>query len=78
MSSLYVKSNALTIFIHRMRISTKYVSSVMLRSKYLEIQNVMTVKDPETPKKSSVNWRKIRRRIELCMREIILRFEMNL
>jgi hypothetical protein len=34
---------------HQMRISTTYVSSVMLRPKNLEIQNIMTVK---TRKKS--------------------------
>jgi hypothetical protein len=32
---------------HQMRISTIYVTSVMLRPKSLEIQNVMTVKIPK-------------------------------
>jgi hypothetical protein len=36
---------------HQMRISTTYVSSVMLRLKNLEIRNVMTVKIPQTPKR---------------------------
>jgi hypothetical protein len=64
---------------HQMRISTQ-VSSVMLKSEKLEIR------------KKSENWKsrrmktkqramklsKIRRWIELCLRDLILRFEMNL
>jgi hypothetical protein len=51
----------------------------MLRPKKLEIRNVMTVKIPtKNPKKSALTWSQIGRRIELSMREIILRFEMNL
>jgi hypothetical protein len=37
----------------------------------------MTVKTPTKPEQNAVKWSQIRRRIELCIREIILRFEMN-
>jgi hypothetical protein len=64
-----------------MRISTNLskVSSVMLWSKKLEIQkNVKTVKELIKTRKRAVKLSQIRRRIELCMKVIILRFEMNL
>jgi hypothetical protein len=62
-----------------MRISTNQVSSVMLRSKYLEIQKKLKiVKEPIKTEQSVMKWSQIRRRIELCMREIIFRFEMVL
>jgi hypothetical protein len=55
---------------HQMRISTTQVSSVMLRSKKLEIRKQMwKLKEPKLSQ--------IRRRIELCLGEIIIRFEMN-
>jgi hypothetical protein len=59
--------------------STNQVSSVMLRSKKLEIRkNVKSLKEPIKTKQSAMKFSQIRRRIELCMREIILRFELNL
>jgi hypothetical protein len=39
-----VKIHKIPILMHQMRISTNYVSSVMLRPKNLEIRNVMTEK----------------------------------
>jgi hypothetical protein len=64
-----------------MRILTNQVSSVVLRPKKLEIQKI--VKTEKEPKKKKNKYyvmklSQIRRRIELCKREIILRFEMNL
>jgi hypothetical protein len=49
----------------------------MLRSKRFAIRKTReNVKEPKKP--SVMKWSQIRRRIDLCMREIILRFEMNL
>jgi hypothetical protein len=56
---------------HQMRISSNYVSSVMPGLINLEIRDVMAVK-------TQTESREIRQRIELCMREIILCFEINL
>jgi hypothetical protein len=44
----------------------------MLRPKNVEIRNVMT-KDPTKPKKNAMKWSQIRRRVELYVREMILR-----
>jgi hypothetical protein len=46
----------------------------------LEIRKkrVKTVKEPIKAKQSAIKLSQIRRRIELCMRKIILHFEMNL
>jgi hypothetical protein len=64
---------------HQMHISTNQVSSVVRRPKKLEIRKIVkTVKEPKTPKYCAMKLSQIRRRIELRMREIILRFEMNL
>jgi hypothetical protein len=69
---------------HQMRISTTEVSSVMLRSKKLEIQKkkkekkMWKLKEPSDVNQNAIKLSQIRRRIELCMREIMLRFEMNL
>jgi hypothetical protein len=52
---------------HQMRIS------LMLRPNNLEIRN----NEPEKSKQRAMKLSQIHRRIELCMREIILRFEMN-
>jgi hypothetical protein len=41
-------------------------------------KNVKTVKKPIKTKQSAMKLSQIRRRIELCMREIILRFVMDL
>jgi hypothetical protein len=52
---------------------------MMLRLKKLEIlKNAKTVKEPIKTKQSAMKLSQIRRRIELCMREIILRFKMDL
>ena len=61
---------------HQMRISTNQVSSVVLRPKKLEIpKNVKNVQEPKKKTKyCATKLNQIRRRIELCMREIILRF----
>jgi hypothetical protein len=60
----------------QMRISTTQVSSVMLRSKKLEIRK--TERAVGWKPNSAMKLSKIRRRIELCLREIILRSEINL
>jgi hypothetical protein len=73
------------ILMDEMRISTAYVSLVMLRPKKLEIRNIMTVNTPSTPHtpnnnkqtKSRKRESAVTRRIELCMREINLRFEIK-
>jgi hypothetical protein len=57
----------------QMSILTNYVSSVMLRPKK---KMEMTAKIRKT--QSAVKWSQIRRRIELCMREIILCFDIDL
>jgi hypothetical protein len=41
-------------------------------------RNVKTVKEPIETKMRAMKLSQIRRRTELCMRELILRFEMNL
>jgi hypothetical protein len=50
----------------------------MLEIKKTKKKKVEIVKDPIKTKQSVMKLSQIRRRIELCMREIILRFEMNL
>ena len=61
---------------HQMRISTTHVSSEMLRSKELEIRKKSeNCKSRRMKtKQSTLKLSQIRRRIELCPREIILRF----
>jgi hypothetical protein len=62
---------------HQIHISTIVVPSVMLRPKQnLEIRIVMTVKTPPTPKQDAVKDSQIRRRIQLCIGEIILPFDL--
>jgi hypothetical protein len=75
-----MKANTLPIWMHQMRISTTQVSSVMLRSKKLEIRTKCeNCKSRRMKtKQSAIKLSQIRRGIELCLREIILRFEMNL
>jgi hypothetical protein len=65
---------------HQMRISTTQVSSMMLRSKKLEIREKMWNWKSRwiKTKQSAMKLSQIRRRLELWLREIILRFEMNL
>jgi hypothetical protein len=70
---------------HQMRISTNQDSSVELRPKKLEIrkQKLWKLYEPKEKKKNqnkycAMKLSQIRSRIELCMSEIILRFEMNL
>jgi hypothetical protein len=76
--SYQCQTNAIPILMYYMRIATNKVSSVMLRSKKLEIRkNVKSVKEPTKPK-SAMKLSQICRRKELCMRNIILRFEMKL
>jgi hypothetical protein len=62
---------------HQMRISTTQVSSVMLRSKQLEIRKKCEIWKScrMKTKQNAMKLSQIRRRIELCLREIILRFE---
>jgi hypothetical protein len=64
------------ILMYQMCISTNKVSSVMIRQKKLKItpKNCEDWKNPKSVLKSN----QIRRRIELCMREIMLPFDMNL
>jgi hypothetical protein len=64
-------------------ISASYVSLVMLWPKTLEFgSNVILSKDSKEmikPNNNVMKWSQIDRRIELCMRDIIiLRFEFNL
>jgi hypothetical protein len=63
-----------------MCISTTQVSSVMLRSKKLEIRKKSENWKSRRmkTKQSIIKLSQIRRRIEQCLREIILRFAMNL
>jgi hypothetical protein len=50
-----------------------------LGQKQMEIrQHVTNANEPIKTKQSAMNLNQIRRKIELCLREIILRFEMNL
>jgi hypothetical protein len=76
---LKCKTITILILMHQMRIPTNFkVSSVIFRPKKLEIRiNCENCKRAEKTK-GAINLSQIRRRIELCMREIILRFEMNL
>jgi hypothetical protein len=79
--SMKYKTNTIPILMHQMRISTNQVSSVVLGSKELEIRKIVkTVKEPKkkTNKYCAMKLSQICRRIELSMREIILRFEMIL
>jgi hypothetical protein len=57
-----------------------HFSSVMLRSKKLENleKKVKTVKELIKTKQGAMELSQIHRSIELCMREITLRFEINL
>jgi hypothetical protein len=48
---------------------------MMLRLKNFETRNVLTVKIPKIHQMSALKWSEIRRRIELYMREKILRHE---
>jgi hypothetical protein len=58
------------VLMHQMRISTNYISSMMVRPKNLELQNVMIVKTENNAKHSGVKCNQICQRIELCMKEI--------
>jgi hypothetical protein len=70
------KTNTIPILMHQMRISTTTVSSVVLRPKKLEIRKTLwNCIWAERTKYYAMKLNQIRRRIELCMREIILRFE---
>ena len=77
---LRCKTNMLTILMHQIRISTTKVSSVMLRSKGLEIRKKGKLEEPSDENEIECHeiLSQIRRRIELCLREIIIRFELNL
>jgi hypothetical protein len=75
------------ILMNQMRISTYQVSSVVLRPEKLEIReknckNQYESQKTPPPKNKKKYYAKklsqIRRWIELCMREIILRFEVSL
>jgi hypothetical protein len=66
----------------QMRISTTQVFSVMLRLKKLEILNKKKIEKRKSrrmkTKQSVMKLSQIGRRIELCLKEIVLRFGMNL
>jgi hypothetical protein len=73
------KTSTVPILMHRMCISTNYVSSVMLRPKNLEIRNnVRTEKKTNKTNHHAMKWPQIHRRIEPCLRKMILCFEMDL
>jgi hypothetical protein len=75
---LKCKTNTIPILMHHMHISTYKVSSVVLRPKKNgNPKNCEKCKRAEKTKYTAMNLSQIHRRIELCMREIILRFEMN-
>jgi hypothetical protein len=77
----WCKTNMLTILMHQMRFSTTQFSSVMLSSKKLEIRKCENWESRRMKtKQSAMKLSQIRRRIytELCLREIILRFDVNL
>jgi hypothetical protein len=63
-----------------MRFWTTQVSSVMLMSKKLEIRkkNVKTERAVGRKPNSVMKLSQIRQRIEICLRDLSLRFEMNL
>jgi hypothetical protein len=69
------KINTIQILMHQMGISTNQVSSVVLRPQSWKSEKKIgkTVKEPEKkPKYCAMKLSHICRRIELCMREIIL------
>jgi hypothetical protein len=72
------KMHTISILMHQIHNSTNYVSLVMLRLTNLKILNVMAVGTQIKHKQNAVIYNQIRRLIELCIREMILRFEMNL
>jgi hypothetical protein len=64
------------ILMHQMRISTTSVSSVVLGPKKLEIRKSLWklhVYEPKKNKYYAMKFNQIRRRIELCIREINFR-----
>ena len=63
-----------SMLMHQMPMSTNYVFSELHRLTKLKIRNFIIFK---TPKFNAVKCNNIRRRIELCMMEIILHFVMN-
>jgi hypothetical protein len=58
------KIHTMPILMHQMRISTTYVSSVILRPKNLEIRNVIAVKvqgkKPQTECQPKISWNKVK------------------
>jgi hypothetical protein len=78
--NLQCKTNTIPILMHQMRISTNKVSSVVLRPKKLEIRKKKFGQNCKRAEKTKQchELEQIRRRIELCMREIILRFKMKI
>ena len=75
---LKCKTNMIPILMHQMRILTNQVSSVVLRPKVGNPKNCNKCEGAEKTIYCVMKLSQIRQRIELCMREIILRFEMNL
>jgi hypothetical protein len=61
-----------------MQISNNQVSSAMAIPKKLEIRKTAKTLKTEKIKHNTMKLSQIRQRRELCMREIVLRFEMNL
>jgi hypothetical protein len=72
------KSSTIPILMYQMHISTNEVSSVMLCLKKLEILKKCENYEKTIKYQSVMKLSQIRQRIELCMREIILLFQMNL
>jgi hypothetical protein len=69
------KTNTIPILMHQMRISTNQVSSVVLRPKSLKTEkHCKNCKRGEKTQYWTMKLNQIRQRIELCMREMILRF----
>ena len=66
------KVNTIPILMHQMRISTNEVSSVVLEPKKLEVEkkNCEKCKEPKEKPYCAMKLSQVRRRKELCMREI--------
>jgi hypothetical protein len=72
------KTDMIPILMNRKHISTSKVTSVILRPKQFEIRkNWESCERAEKTKQSAIKLSQICRRIELCMRRISLRSEMN-
>jgi hypothetical protein len=70
------QANTIPILMHQMRISTTYTQAKKVGNPGEKCENC--IRAGKKTKYCAMKLSQIRRRIELCMREIILRFVMNL